>query len=127
MKLLETLDFSDKRFTIFPLRTIGDFINESKQLKHCVKTYIDDCADGRTNIFALRMTDQLEKPYFTVNIANDGHLIQNRGLQNCAPPEDVKRFVDKWLKFVKKKLIEMSLVPGVTIKTKTVNQFRIGA
>lgn len=127
VKLLEALDFSDKRFMIFPLRTIGDFINESKQLKHCVKTYIDDCADGSTNIFALRMTDQPEKPYFTVNITNDGHLIQNRRLQNCAPPEDVKRFVDKWLKFVKKKLTEMSLVPGVTIKTKTVNQFRIGA
>lgn len=126
-KLLEALDFSDKRFTIFPLRTIADFINESKQLKHCVKTYIDDCADGSTNIFALRMADQPEKPYFTVNIANDGHLIQNRGLQNCAAPEDVKRFVDKWLKFVKNKLTEMSLVPGVTIKTKTVNQFRIGA
>lgn len=127
VKLLEALDFSDKRFMIFPLRTIADFINESKQLKHCVKTYIDDCADGSTNIFALRMADQPEKPYFTVNIANDGHLIQNRGLQNCAPPEDVKRFVDKWLKVVKNRLTEMSLVPGVTIKTKTVNQFRIGA
>lgn len=127
VKLLEALDFSDKEFTIFPLRTIADFINESKLLKHCVKTYIDRCASGDTNIFALRRTEKPEKPYFTVNIANDGHLIQNRGLQNCAPPEKVKRFVDKWLKIVKKRLAEMSLVPGVTIKTKTVNQFRIGA
>lgn len=127
VNLLEAFDFSDKEFTIFPLRTIADFINESKLLKHCVKTYIDRCAKGGTNIFALRRTEEPEKPYFTVNIANDGHLIQNRGVGNCAPPEEVKRFVNKWLKFVKKKLTEMSLVPGVTIKTKTVNQFRIGA
>lgn len=127
VKLLEALDFSDKDFTIFPLRTADDFINESKLLKHCVKTYITQCSEGCTNIFALRRTSEPEKPYFTVNIANDGHLIQNRGLGNCAPPEEVKRFVNKWLKIVKKKLIEMSLVPGVTIKPKTVNQFRIGA
>lgn len=127
VELLEVFDFSDKEFTIFPLRTIADFINESKLLKHCVKTYIDRCAKGGTNIFALRKTEEPEKPYFTVNIANDGHLIQNRGVGNCAPPEEVKRFVNKWLKFVKKKLTEMSLVPGITIKTQTVNQFRIGA
>lgn len=127
VKLLKEFEFSDKEFAIFPLRTVEDFINESRQLKHCVKTYIDRCAEGSTNIFALRRTEEPEKPYFTVNIANDGHLIQNRGFGNCAAPEKVKRFVNKWLKLVKKKLTEMSLVPGVTIKTKTVNQLRIGA
>lgn len=109
---LEALDFSDDRYSIFPLRTTDDFINESKMLHHCVKTYIKNCALGNTNIFALRRSDKPDKPYFTVNIGNDGHLIQNRGVNNCDPPKAVKAFVDKWLKFVRNKLKAISLEPN---------------
>ncbi len=111
-KLLEELDFSDKKYMIFPLRTTNDFINESKMLHHCVKTYIKNCALGKTNIFALRKSDKPDKPYFTVNIGNDGRLIQNRGVNNCDPPKAVKSFVNKWIKFVEKKLKTLSLEPG---------------
>lgn len=121
-KLLEELDLSDEKYMIFPLRTADDFINESKKLNHCVKTYIGNCALGHTNVFALRKADKPDKPYFTVNIGNDGHLIQNRGVNNCDPPEAVKAFVDKWLKFVQKKLKTLSLMPG-----DTENQIKIGA
>lgn len=121
-KLLEELDLSDEKYMIFPLRTADDFINESKKLNHCVKTYIKNCALGNTNIFALRKADKPDKPYFTVNIGNDGHLIQNRGVNNCDPPEAVKAFVDKWLKFVQKKLKTLSLMPG-----DTEDQIKIGA
>lgn len=121
-KLLEELDLSDEKYMIFPLRTTDDFTNESKVLHHCVKTYIKNCALGNTNIFALRKADKPDKPYFTVNIGNDGRLIQNRGVNNCDPPKAVKAFVNKWLKFVEKKLKTMSLEPG-----DTENQIRIGA
>lgn len=112
-KLLEKLDFSDEKYMIFPLRTSDDFINESKKLNHCINTYIEDCALGETNIFALRKAEKPNKPYFTVNIGNDGHLIQNRGVNNCDPPEAVKAFVNEWLKFVKKKLKTLSLMPAI--------------
>lgn len=121
-KLLEELDYSDEKYLIFPLRTTDDFINESKVLHHCVKTYIENCALGKTNIFALRKADKPDKPYFTVNIGNDGRLIQNRGVNNCDPPKAVKAFVNKWLKFVEKKLKTLSLEPG-----DTENQIKIGA
>lgn len=120
--LLEELDLSDEKYLIFPLRTTDDFINESKMLHHCVKTYIKNCALGNTNIFALRKADKPDKPYFTVNIGNDGHLIQNRGVNNCNPPKAVISFVNKWLKFVKKKLRHLSLEPG-----DTENHIKIGA
>lgn len=122
VKVLEKLDYSDDAYTIFPLRTLMDFINESKELKHCVKTYFKRCAFGQTNIFALRKADNPDKPYFTVNIGNDGKLIQNRGMSNCNPPQEVREFVNKWLKFVRTKLKTMSLKPD-----ENKNRIKIGA
>ena len=121
-ELLVDLTFADNDFIIAPLSNVRDFINESNELHHCVKTYIERCSKGETNIFVLRKADQPEKPYFTVNISNDGHLIQNRGSHNCPPPKEVQNFVKKWLTFVKKRLKTLSLEPG-----DTENQIKIGA
>ncbi len=119
-ELLEKLSYSDDRFVIEPLRTCADFVNESAKLNHCVKTYVKSCAAGETNIFGLRKKDEPDKPYFTVNIGNDGKLIQNRGKNNCTPPQEVKEFVNKWLKFVEKELKTLSLDPKAVL-----NQVRI--
>lgn len=122
-ELLDNLKFSDENFVIFPFRCLEDFTNESKVLSHCVKTYIDQCAEGSTNIFGLRKIDEPDEPYFTVNIDNLGELIQNRGKCNCAPPPEVSEFVGKWLKFVAKKLKKMSLEPNAAKN----NNIKIGA
>lgn len=110
--LLVDLTFADNDFIIAPLSNVRDFVNESNELHHCVKTYMKRCSKGETNIFVLRKADEPEKPYFTVNISNDGHLIQNRGLRNCPPPKEVQNFVKRWLTFVKKKLKTLSLEPS---------------
>lgn len=126
-KLLDSLALEGEDFIIAPLKNVSDFINESNELKHCVKTYIQRCASGETNVFGLRKKDEPEKPYFTVNISNHGVLIQNRGKCNCDPPKEVREFVKKWLGFVRGKLKTMSLDPKITISQTTANQFRIGA
>ncbi|MDE6733799.1 MAG: PcfJ domain-containing protein [Oscillospiraceae bacterium] len=126
-KLLERLALEGEDFIIVPLKNVSDFINESNELKHCVKTYIRRCSSGETNIFGLRKKDEPEKPYFTVNISNHGNLIQNRGKYNCAPPKEVRDFVEKWLKRVRAKLKTMSLDPKITITQTTAENFRIGA
>lgn len=122
-EILDNLSFSNEEFLIEPLRTVQDFLNESSALNHCVKTYVEQCADGKTNIFGLRKIDEPDKPYFTVNIDNRGGLIQNRGKNNCDSPKEVKAFVAKWLKFVEKKLKTLSLEPS----SGTENLIRIGA
>ena len=88
-----------------------DFVTESSVLNHCVKTYVEKCAIGSTNIFGLRRKDEPDKPYFTVNIDNKGKLIQNRGKNNCPPPKEVSEFVTDWLKFVSKQLKTFSIDP----------------
>lgn len=127
VKLLKKLEFNDDDFIIAPLGSVAEFVNESRVLSHCVKTYISQCSEGRTNIFGLRKRDDPGTPYFTVNISNDGTLIQNRGKHNCDPPKDVKAFVGKWLKFIKKRLETMSLDPKCIITEITATEFREGA
>lgn len=110
-ELLDKLIYSDDNFIIGPLHTSPDFVRESSVLNHCVKTYINRCAEGSTNIFGLRKKSDPDTPYFTVNIDNDGKLIQNRGKSNCSPPTEVREFVTKWLKFVSKQLKTFSIDP----------------
>lgn len=124
VKVLEELRFFDDNFVIFPLSSSAEFISESNMLNHCVKTYTERCADGKTNIFGLRRIECPDTPYFTVNIDNNGELIQNRGKNNCDPPKKVKSFVNKWLKFVEKKLKTFSLDPKAVLNK---IQVRIGA
>lgn len=123
-ELLDKLIYSDDSFTIGPLHTSSDFVRESSVLNHCVKTYINRCAEGSTNIFGLRKKSDPDTPYFTVNIDNDGKLIQNRGKSNCSPPTEVREFVTKWLKFVSKQLKTFSIDPK---KAENKVQVRIGA
>lgn len=123
-ELLDKLIYSDDNFIIGPLHTSSDFVRESSVLNHCVKTYINRCAEGNTNIFGLRKKSDPDMPYFTVNIDNDGKLIQNRGKSNCSPPTEVREFVTKWLKFVSKQLKTFSIDPK---KAENKVQVRIGA
>ncbi len=123
-ELLAELSYTDDSFVIEPLRTVLDFVNESSVLNHCVKTYVENCARGSTNIFGLRKKNALDTPYYTVNIDNSGKLIQNRGRNNCPPTEEVREFVTKWLKFVSKQLKTFSIDPK---KAENKVQVRIGA
>ena len=96
VKILELLSYEDEEFLIRPLRSSSDFLNESSVLNHCVKTYIDRCARGETNIFGIRKTSDPETPYFTLQLSNDGKVITNLGKNNCQPPKKVNDFVRKW-------------------------------
>lgn len=126
-KLLKKLEFEDDNFIIVPLGSVVEFAKESNVLNHCVKTYIERCSKGETNIFGLRKKDDPETPYFTVNISNSGDLIQNRGKHNCDPPKKVKAFVKKWLNRVKKELETMSLDPNRIVTETTATELREGA
>lgn len=116
VNLLDKLCYDNGTFLIRPLRCCEEFINESNQLDHCVKTYFKSCATGYTNIYAVRRVSAPDEPYFTVNIDNSGKLIQNRGIHNCPPPADVRSFVSQWLKLVVEKRIKAIMLDPVKAK-----------
>lgn len=96
-KYKELYYFETDDFIITPPTRHKDIKWEGKTLKHCVATYAQRIALGETIILFIRKKSEPGKPYFTLNLDPvDYHIIQCRGLQNCAYPADVKKFMDKW-------------------------------
>ena len=57
--------------------------------------YADTVARKECIILFLRQCDNLEKPFYTVEIRNR-QAVQVRGLRNCDATPEVKRFVDQF-------------------------------
>lgn len=91
--------FEDKDFIITPPTRHNDIKDEGKQLKHCVATYARSVATAKTIILFIRKKTEPDKPFFTLELNPDTLSIkQCRGLKNCAYPQSVKKFMDKWIK-----------------------------
>ena len=82
---------------IRPATGSEELIDEGAALNHCVGTYADRYAQGKTVLLVLRKTCEPEKPYFTVEIKGSS-IIQCRGLRNCPPSEDVDKFIETFKK-----------------------------
>lgn len=87
----------DKMFVTVP-HCGADLILEGNNLHHCVGGYVYNVKNNFTNIVFIRKKDEPEKSFYTVEINNDHKLVQIRGLQNMDPTDDVKEFLDRYLK-----------------------------
>ena len=102
-KILDTLSYDNGTYLIRPLKKASEFVYESTVLSHCVKTYIDRCAKGETNIYGVRRSDDPDTPYFTLTLNNTAVVVTNLGKRNCKPPKEIIAFVKEWEKKVIKK------------------------
>lgn len=84
---------------IRPAKAQAELRKEGKQLHHCVASYAEKHASGKTAIFFIRKTEAPDVPWFTLEWdEKENRVRQNRGERNCAPPDEVNFFVAKWLK-----------------------------
>ena len=104
-KILDMLTYDNGTYLIRPLYKASEFVQESTVLSHCVKTYIDRCAAGNTNIYGIRKSETPDTPYFTLTLDNTGKVVTNLGKKNCHPPKEVTAFVREW----EKKVISVKL------------------
>ncbi len=99
-KRLPTLNqrfyWEDEQFLIRPATTSVELINEGKALHHCVGTYGDRYAVGKTNILFIRRRNAPDKPFYTMEINNQNAIVQCRGLKNCGMIDKVQKFVDEF-------------------------------
>lgn len=81
----------------------SDLAKEGITLHHCVRSYIDRVADGRTNIMFIRKADNLDEPFFTVEVSNNGTIEQVHGFANCNANTnpDLVKFLSEWAKACK--------------------------
>lgn len=92
----ETLDAEPMRLQMNGLfirlpRQLDELKTEGEYLHHCVGTYRDKVAEGKTMIFFIRRLAEPGKPYYTLEWK--GQVIQCRGSHNCDMTPEVKAFV----------------------------------
>ncbi len=73
-----------------------DIVNEGKVLHHCVGGYADRHANGALNILFIRKINELDTPYYTVEVSIKGKIVQCRGYRNNwadnPKPPEVEQF-----------------------------------
>lgn len=98
---LEPLSFESDGLFVRPCMTEGELIQEGKYPHHCVATYAQRHAEGKTAIFFIRRTVEPEKPYYTLELDEKKLSVrQNRGLRNCEKTKKVQAFEDQWIAWV---------------------------
>jgi len=81
---------------IRPASSTKEIIAEGSTLSHCIGGYSRRYADGQTDLFFIRKTEESDKPYYSVEIRK-GELIQCRGFKNCEATKEVKIFLEVFL------------------------------
>lgn len=74
-------------------RTQTELNTESRSLNHCVRTYGDKIIKGQCYILFIRKTAEKDSPYYTLELDNQGKIIQCRGDHNCNMTDEIKSFV----------------------------------
>jgi len=116
LKKLESKYYFEARGLILrPARSGIELVNEGSALNHCVGSYIQSYAEGRTDICFLRKADAPDTPWRTIEIdPNSGRVIQDRGYGNdrnsyghglySTLTDDLKKLLeDFWAEFHKAK------------------------
>lgn len=87
---------------IRPVLDEDELIKEGAELSHCVSTYAARIAKkGESFIMVIRKTSEPEKPFFTLELAKDLTVVQNRGEKNCERTPKVKAFEQAWLEHIR--------------------------
>lgn len=88
--------FKTSKYTIVVPESLEAIVTEGQELHHCVGTYVESVAEGRTNILFIREIGKEDVPYYTMEI-RDERVVQYRGAYNNRHgnpvPTSMKQFV----------------------------------
>jgi len=87
--------YQSEGLIIRPPVNMQEIIHEGAALHHCVGTYADLVATGKTTILLIRSAEAPEVPFFTAEW-KENRLIQCRGNHNCPPTPAVAEFMKAW-------------------------------
>lgn len=89
------LDFEMDGLRIVVPSNPDEIIAEGNALHHCVGGYVERVAEKKCVILFLRRCEEVDKPFYTVEVRNR-KAVQVRGMQNADMTPEVKRFMDRW-------------------------------
>lgn len=90
-------EYGQDKYLIIAVSLPNQLYKESEVLGHCVRTYDEDVAAGRTEIMFIRKSKNPNRPFYTLELKNK-KVIQVRGKENQDPNEEVIEFIRDWSK-----------------------------
>lgn len=101
--------FENEQFSIVVPDKVEDIINEGKILRHCVGSsdiYFERIQNRETYIVFLRHTEEVDKPYYTLEIEPNGTVRQKRttGDRQNEDIEEADKFLRIWQKAIHDRL-----------------------
>lgn len=105
--------YEDEEFQIVAPNKASDVRIEGQNLGHCVGTYVNRITSGQTNILFLRKKKDPNASFYTIEVSNDGYIVQVHGKGNRWPATnpEVIPFLDAWVK--EKKLANWGSIRNV--------------
>lgn len=109
MSVKEKYEFADKHYAIIGPNKIEDIITEGQVLGHCLDRsdiYFERIQKRESYIAFLRKQEELDKPYYTLEIEPGGNIRQKRTIGDKQNPDfkEAKKFLEKWQKEIQKRL-----------------------
>lgn len=99
------LEYVGEKYIVIQPQSMDEIIAEGKALCHCVSGYAQRHADGELTIMFLRMKSRPKKPYYTIEVTNDGKIGQCRGYRNNVykpKPKKIAEFEKEYQKHLDK-------------------------
>lgn len=97
LNLVIPYEYSDSEYSIIACKDLSDLVKEGSELKHCVGSYAESVSLGNEYILFLRKNNDLNTPYFTIDITPDKKVRQIHGKCNCDITDEIKPFIKKWM------------------------------
>lgn len=104
-------EFEDNTFKVIYPGTTAEIIKEGGELDHCVGGYIKSVIDRKTNILFVRVKNEIDKSYFTLEVNKDKKIVQCRGYKNkdYSTDKTLGKFIEKY----KNKVLKNIIMEGV--------------
>lgn len=105
-KKLAKMEYIDEErgLQIIIPKSVQEIIDEGKRLDHCVGGYADRHAKGKLTILFLRTADKPDVPYYTMEVSNEGRIVQCQGYKNNGAnnpkPQDIIDFEKEYQKYL---------------------------
>lgn len=103
-KELSKNTYQNDKYIVYAADSVESLLKESKELSHCVKTYIERYALAETSIYLMREINNQDKPLITIEVKNN-KILQARAKCNADPTEEQQMFLDLWKSQVLNKAI----------------------
>lgn len=95
------LEYSESDYSILVPKELSELEIEGNVLHHCVGSYKENVAEGKEYILFLRENNNLNTPFYTIDIEPDGYIRQihtfcNGNIQTDSNKDKIIEFLNHW-------------------------------